>query len=66
MVIDNIFSKYRWIVPLKNKKGESVAKAVKQLLKERVHKFLWTDKGKEFYNKNVDQILKQQYYITFI
>jgi len=28
-------------------------------LKERVPKFLWTDKGKEFYNKNVDEILMQ-------
>jgi len=28
-------------------------------LKERVPKFLWTGKGKEFYNKNVDEILKQ-------
>jgi len=50
MVID-IFSKYGWIAPLINKKGESVAKAFKQLLKERFPKFLWTDKGKEFYNK---------------
>jgi len=58
MVID-IFSKYGWIVPLKNKKGESVAKAFKQLLKKGVPKFFWTDKVKEFYNKNVDQILKQ-------
>jgi len=41
-----IFSKYGWIVPLKNKKGESVAKAFKQLLKERISKFLWTDKEK--------------------
>jgi len=58
MVID-IVSKYRWIVPLKNKKGEYVAKALKQLLKERIPKFLWIDKGKEFYYKNVDEILKQ-------
>jgi len=27
--------------------------------KEKIPKFLWTDKGKEFYNKNVDKILKQ-------
>jgi len=58
MVID-IFSRYGWIVKLKNKKNESVAKAFKQLLKERIPKFLWKDKGKEFYNKNVDEILKQ-------
>jgi len=45
MVID-IFSKYGWIVTLKNKKGESVVKAFKQLLKERT----WPDSisGKTF------------------
>jgi len=41
MIID-IFSKYGWIVPLKNKKGEPVAKAFKQLLKKRFSKVLWT------------------------
>jgi len=59
LIVIDILSKYGWIVPLKNKKGESVAKAFKQLLKEKIPKFLWTDKGKDFYNKNVDQILKQ-------
>jgi len=33
MVID-IFSKYGWIVPLKNKKGDTVAEALKNLFKE--------------------------------
>jgi len=47
MVID-IFSKYGWIVPLQNKKGESVAKAFKQLLKERVSKFYEQIKEKSF------------------
>ena len=34
LVIDT-FSKYGWIVPLKNKKGETVAKALKNIFKER-------------------------------
>jgi len=58
MVID-IFFKYKWIVPLKNKKGDAVAKDLKNLLKERIPKLLWTDKGKEFYNRNVNEVLKQ-------
>ena len=33
MVID-VFSKYGWIVPLKDKKGESVAEAFKTIFKE--------------------------------
>ena len=57
MIID-IFSKFKWIVPLKNKKSEIVAKAFNQIFKEnRVPKYLWTDKGKEFYNKNLKEVL---------
>ena len=51
MMID-IFSKFGWIVPLKNKKGQIVAKVFNQIFrKNRVPKYLWTDKGKEFYTK---------------
>ena len=53
MVID-VFSKFGWIVPLKDKTGKTVANAFKKIFKEkRIPKFLWTDKGKEFYNKKI-------------
>ena len=56
LVID-IFSKYGWIVPLKDKKGETVAKALKQIFKEgRRPGKLWTDKGREFFNKDVKDL----------
>ena len=59
MVID-IFSKYGWIVPLKDKKGESVAEAFKTIFKEgRKPQYLWIDKGKEFYNKHVKDLLEK-------
>ena len=59
MVID-VFSKFGWIVPLKDKTGETVANAFKKIFKEkRIPKFLWTDKGKEFYNKNTKSLLDQ-------
>ena len=58
LIIIDIFSKFWWIDPLKNKKGEIVSKAFNQIFKEnRVPKYLWTDKGKEFYNKNLKEIL---------
>ena len=56
LVID-IFSKYGWIVPLKNKKGVNVAKALENIFQERKPKKLWTDKGTEFYNKDVKKLL---------
>ena len=50
-VID-IFSKYAWSKPLKNKTGNEVSNAFDKILKEgRKCKHLWVDEGTEFYNK---------------
>ena len=57
LVID-IFSKYGWIIPLKNKEGKTVAEALKTIFKERKPEKLWTDKGKEFYNKDVKDLIE--------
>ena len=50
-VID-IFSKYAWVVPLKDKKGISIVKAFQSILKQSNRKpnKMWVDKGSEFYN----------------
>ena len=52
-VID-IFSKYAWAVPLKDKKGISIVKAFQNILKQsnskRKPNKIWVDKGSEFYN----------------
>ena len=50
-VID-IFSKYAWVVPLKDKKGISIVKAFQSILKQSNRKpnKVWVDKGSEFYN----------------
>ena len=59
-VID-VFSKYVWSIPLKDKKGDTVTEAFKLLVKETnaIPNHLWVDQGKEFYNKNMDEWLKQ-------
>ena len=58
LVIDT-FSKYGWIKPLKNKKGETMVKAFKTIFEEgRTPGKLWTDKGTEFYNKNMNDLRK--------
>ena len=57
---DHVFSKYGWIVPLKDKKGESVTEAFKTIFKEgRKPQYLWVDKGKEFYNKHLKDLLEK-------
>ena len=48
MVLD-VFSKYGWIVPIKDKKDETVTNAFKTIFKKgRKPKYLCVDKGKEF------------------
>lgn len=59
LVIIDIFSKYGWIIPLKNKSGLSVANALKKIFKNSKRKpnKLWTDKGTEFYNERVKALV---------
>ena len=61
MIID-VFSKYGWIVPIKTKTGSAVSTALEKVIKtsKRVPSKLWVDKGKEFYNKTMQQLLKKK------
>ena len=58
-VID-IFSKYAWVVPLKDKKGVSIAAAFQSILKQSNRKpnKTWVDKGSEFYNTSFKKWLQ--------
>lgn len=59
-VIDT-FSKYVWSIPLKTKTGVEVSQAFSTIFKtsNRVPRKLHVDKGKEFYNKDVKQLLEK-------
>ena len=60
MIID-VFSKYGWAIPLKTKKGVEVTKAFTDLWKRQPPpQMLWTDKGKEFLNKDMTALLKER------
>ena len=56
MVLDR-FSKYGCIIPLKSKTGLEVSKAFQTIFKKNKPKMLWVDKAKEYYNKNVGDLL---------
>ena len=61
-VID-IFGKYAWVVPLRDKKGISIVNAFRKILKEsnkrqRKPKKIQVDKGGEFYNDSFKKWLK--------
>ena len=55
-----VFSKCGWIIPMKDEKGETVTGTFKTIFKEgRKPKYLWTDKGKEFYIKHLKELLEK-------
>lgn len=57
----DVLSKYAWVVPLKNKTGDSLIRAFQSILKQgRCPKSLQTDKGTEFVNRKFQTFLKQQ------
>ena len=58
-VID-IFSKYAWVVPLKDKKGVSIVDVFQKILDDSNRKSnkIWVDKGSEFYNSSFEKWLK--------
>ena len=58
LAVIDVFSKYGWLIPLKDKIGKSVASVLKIILKERKPEKMWVDKGKEFYNKDVKDLIE--------
>ena len=55
----DLFSKYAWVVPLKDKKGTSIVTAFKKIIsKGRKPNKTWVDKGSQFYNYLFKKFLK--------
>ena len=59
-VID-LFSRYAWVIPLKNKKNESIVEGFKSTLdnSKRKPNKIWVDQGSEFYNNKFKKFLKE-------
>ena len=64
-----MFSKYTWVIPLKDKKGTSIVNGFQKIiLKERKPNKIWVDLGSEFYNQSFKDFLKTnniEMYSTF-
>lgn len=75
LTVIDCFSKYAWAVPIHYKKGEMVSKAFKVIftrsihpdptIKGRVPNKIQTDLGKEFYNKDVQDLFKKYNIVHF-
>ena len=68
-VID-LFSRYAWVIPLKNKKGDSIVEGFKKILYDSNRKpnKISVDHGSEFYNNKLKSFLKEndiEIYSTF-
>ena len=51
----DIFSKYAWVIPLKDRKVTTNTNAFQKMLDESNCKAnkIWVDKGSEFYNRSM-------------
>ena len=58
LAVIDVFSKYGWLIPLKDKTGKSVTSALKTIFEERKPEKMWVDKDKEFYNKDVKDLIE--------
>ena len=59
-VID-IYSKYAWVIPLKDKNGVTITNAFQKVLNESKRKAnkIWVDKSSEFYNSSMKSWLEK-------
>ena len=58
MCVIDVFSKYACVVPLKDKKGVSIADAFLKILDKSGRKpnKIWVDKGSKFYNNSSEKV----------
>ena len=59
--IIDIYSKYAWVIPLKDKKGITITNAFQKILDKSNCKpnKIWVDKGSEFYNRSMKSWLEK-------
>ena len=65
-VID-IFSKYAWVIPLKDKKGISIVNGFQKILNDSKRKpnNIWVEKGSKFYNNSLKKCLQDNNVVMY-
>ena len=56
-----MFSKYAWVIPIKDKKRTTIVNAIEKILNDSNSKpnKIWVDQGSEFYNNFFKDFLKK-------
>ena len=59
----DLFSKYAWVAPLKDKKGVAIVNRFQSILNSSKRKpnKIWVDQGSEFYNSSFKKWLKENH-----
>ena len=65
LTVIDCFSRYAYALPLLNKNGYTITKALKSIFKQQKPAKLQTDRGREFLNKSVQSYLKKAEIIYF-
>ena len=70
LCVTDIFSKYAWVILLKDKKAIAITNAFLNFLKESNRKpnKIWVDKSSEFYNRSMKSFLQNnniELYLTY-
>ena len=56
----DLFSKYAWVVPMKDKKGVNIVNAFQKIISEkRKPNKIWFDQGNKFYNNSFNIFLNK-------
>ena len=60
LCIIDLFSKYAWVIPIKDKKSTSIVNAFKKIVSkgQRKPNKIWFDQGSKFYNQSFKDFLK--------
>lgn len=59
LAVIDVFSKYAWVIPLKNKSANSLIEAINTIFKQgRIPKKLRTDQGKEFKDETFQKLMR--------
>jgi hypothetical protein len=58
LTIIDVFTKYAWAMPLKNKTSQTITDTFSNIFKKTIPSKLWVDRGSEFYNKTFEKLLK--------
>ena len=63
----DLFSKYAFVIPLKDKKGISIVNAFNKIVKQSNRKLnkIWVDQGGEFYNNVFEKWLSHNDIIMY-